>query len=458
VPVPRSESFLGIGIYATKTSGIGGMIRASIDDFLVEEVLVDGSIAKIEKNNQSRALRASLFKQRYLLCVLVKHNWDTLIAIRKIAQKLGISQRKIQIAGIKDAKAVTAQHITIENGSIEETSKVIAKDIEIRPLGYFRDKLSPYYLLGNSFALRIKRIVCSESAIEKRIIEIHHELDAIGGIPNFFGHQRFGTIRPITHLVGKAIIEGDIEKAAMLFLAKSSAHEHPYSREVREQLNSTQNFKQALLNFPKQLRFERTMLNHLATNTKDFIGAFKRLPLRLQRLFVQAFQSFLFNRFLSERIKRGYSFNKAEVGDYLVVVDRAGLPIVNAAKVADSDSVTEYNKLIKTGRMQVALPLIGTKQRLSKGTMGQVERQILMEEGIQPEQFRISAIPEVSQRGWLRAILAPVQNFRLNDISGSSSECKEHQAELSFMLLRGSYATVLLRELMKPKYPIKAGF
>jgi tRNA(Glu) U13 pseudouridine synthase TruD len=29
---------------------------------------------------------------------------------------------------------------------------------------------------------------------------------------------------------------------------------------------------------------------------------------------------------------------------------------------------------------------------------------------------------------------------------------------LSFMLLRGSYATVLLREIMKPENPIKAGF
>jgi tRNA pseudouridine13 synthase len=75
---------------------------------------------------------------------------------------------------------------------MEDVSKVAVKDIEIRPVGYFRDKLSPYYLLGNNFTIRIKAIKRSESTIEKRITETSRELEAIGGIPNFFGHQRFG--------------------------------------------------------------------------------------------------------------------------------------------------------------------------------------------------------------------------------------------------------------------------
>ena len=131
----------------------------------------------------------------------------------------------------------------------------------------------------------------------------------MGGIPNFFGHQRFGTTRPITHLVGKAIVEGDFEKAAMLYLAKPSVHEHPSSRNARAELRSTRDFKQALNNFPKQLRFERLMLSYLVEKPDDFVGAFTRLPVKLQGLFVQAYQSYLFNRFLSERIKNGCSLN-----------------------------------------------------------------------------------------------------------------------------------------------------
>jgi tRNA pseudouridine13 synthase len=456
--VPRIDKLLSIDVYATETTGIGGVIRESVDDFVVEEVLVDGSKAEIEKSAESRVLGASPSRQRYLLCVLVKRNWDTFIALRNIAKQLGISQRQIHIAGIKDAKAVTAQHITVENCSMEDASKVNVKDIEIRPVGYFRDKLSPYYLLGNNFSIRIKAIKRSESTIEKRITETARALDAIGGIPNFFGHQRFGTTRPITHLVGKAIVEGDFEEAAMLFLAKPSVHEHPSSRNARTELQSTQDFKQALQNFPKQLRFERLMLRHLVEKPNDFVGAFKRLPVKLQALFVQAYQSYLFNRFLSERIKNGFSLNKAEVGDYLVSVERSGLPMVNVVKVVGAETVTEANELVETGRMRVALPLIGIKQRFSQGAMGQIERRILEEEGIQTENFRVNAIPVASGRGGLRAVVSPIQGFKLHGISACVDHCREHQADSSFMLLRGSYATVLLREIMKPSNPISSGF
>jgi tRNA pseudouridine13 synthase len=456
--VPRIDKLIGIDVYATETAGVGGGIRESVDDFVVEEALVDGAKAEIEKAAENRVLGASLSKQRYLLCVLVKRDWDTFIAVRNIAKQLGISQRQIQIAGIKDAKAVTAQHITIEHVQMEDILKVNVKDIEVRPLGYIRDKLSSYYLLGNNFTIRIKEIRLSESTIEKRITETARALDTVGGIPNFFGHQRFGTTRPITHLVGKAIVEGEFEEAAMLFLAKPSVHEHPSSRNARKELQSTQDFKKALQNFPRQLRYERLMLRHLIGNPEDFVGAFRWLPAKLQALFVQAYQSYMFNHFLSERTKNGFSLNKAEVGDYVVNVERSGLPMLNTARVADEENLSKTNELVKVGKMRVALPLIGTKQRLSQGAMGQIEKQILEEESVNTENFRVEAVPEISGRGGLRTVVAPVKSFKMHGVSACATNQSARQANLSFMLLRGSYATVLLREMIKPIDPRKAGF
>ncbi len=166
---------------------------------------------------------------------MVKRNWDTFIAVKNIAKLLGIDQARVQFAGIKDAKAVTAQHITIENVSIEDVAKVNVKDADVRPIGYVREMLSLFYLLGNNFTINIKAITESEETVKKNIAQTIQELEAIGGIPNFFGHQRFGTTRPITHLVGKAIIQGDFEEAAMLFLAKPSLYEHPASRQARQE-------------------------------------------------------------------------------------------------------------------------------------------------------------------------------------------------------------------------------
>ena len=169
--------------------------------------------------------------------------------------------------------------------SMEDASKVNVKDIQLYPVGYVREALSLFYLLGNYFTINIKSISLKQDTVKTRIAQTIKELEAVGGIPNFFGHQRFGTTRPITHLVGKAIVRGDFKEAAMLFLAKPSIHEHPSSRQARQQLQESGDFRQALENFPKQLRFEKIMLSHLANNPDDFVGAFQRLPVKASGAF-----------------------------------------------------------------------------------------------------------------------------------------------------------------------------
>jgi tRNA pseudouridine13 synthase len=457
--VPKLEKQIGIEIYATHSLGIGGVIRQHIEDFVVEEVLVDGSKAEVSSSLVShRTLGCTNLRNHYLLCMLVKRNWDTLSAVKAVADQLDISMGRIHICGIKDAKAVTAQHITIEGISIEDIEKVHVKDINLRPVGYFRNKLSSYYLLGNSFKIFIKSIAHPESAIRKRLAQTCDELDSIGGTPNFFGHQRFGTTRPITHLVGKAVVERNFRKAAMLFLAKPSPHEHPDSRQAREELQATHDFRKALSRFPKQLRYERLMIEHLAEKPDDYVGAFRKLPIKLRELFPQACQSYLFNRFLSKRIANRLPLCRAEVGDYAVNMDRSGLPMVTMQKMSNADTVLEINKAIEAGKMRLALPLVGFRQRSSQGAQGEIERQILEEERVSPENFKINAMPEISLEGELRTIIAQLSNFSLSEIGNDLANPSKHNAKVSFTLHRSSYATIILRELMKPRNPLKSGF
>ncbi len=237
----------------------------------------------------------------------------------------------------------------------------------------------------------------------------------------------------------------------MLFLANPSPLEHPSSRQAREELQRTVDFKRASEEFPKQLRFERLMLQHLAEYPEDFAGAFKRLPSRLQILFVQAHQSYLFNRFLSERVKRGLPLDEALVGDFVVAVERSGLPLTTVSKTVNAEGLGEVNARIKTGKLRVALPIFGAKQKLSGGIMGQIEAEILDQEGVDAGNMRVNMLSKVGEKGGLRAALAPVRDFRLQSSN-------DNQAILSFMLLRGCYATVFLREIMKPKDPVAAGF
>jgi tRNA pseudouridine13 synthase len=447
---------MGIDAYLTSTEGFCGAIRGAVEDFVVEETLVDGSTATIEETATAKpALGASTERRTFLLCVLVKRNWDTFIALKNVARELKIEPAKIQIAGIKDAKAVTAQYVTIRGVTAEQAAAVQVKDVQLRPVGYFREALCPFYLLGNNFKITISNIHADEAEVEQQTAQIAQEVASAGGIPNFFGHQRFGTTRAITHLVGKAMIHGDLTKAAMVFLGNPSPNEHPQSQKARAELQESGDFKHALQAFPVQLRFERIMLSHLVDHPTDFAGAFRRLPLKLRMLFVQAWQSYLFNRFLSMRLNGGFALDTAEVGDFVVGVERSGLPLVRTGKTVDAANVAEVNRQIQAGKLRVALPIFGSRQRLSGGRMGEFQRRILEEEGVTDRGFFVSELPELNSKGELRAAACPVHGFTAGKAASNSGGLR---LPLQFRLLRGAYATVLLRELIKPRDLIAAGF
>jgi tRNA pseudouridine13 synthase len=244
----------------------------------------------------------------------------------------------------------------------------------------------------------------------------------------------------------------------MLFLAKPSLHEHPASRDARKMLLATQDFEQAYRNFPKQLRYERLMLACLAREPNDYVGAFCRLPTKLRELFLQAYQSYLFNKSLSRRIAVGHRLDTTEVGDHVVSVERSGLPMVAMHKMVSVENRTEINGAISAGKMRLALPLVGFKQHLSSGAQGEIEKQIIDEEGISLKNFGIAPMPEISLRGGLRTAITPLKDFSLGKVEADPTNLSEHKAEVSFTLNRGSYATIILRELMKPRNLVRSGF
>jgi len=454
--VPQLEKELGIEVYASKTHGVGGRIRRFPEDFVVEEVLVDGSEAKVSPVGTPQIMG----RERYLICVLVKRNWDTLQAIQNVAKQLGISKDYIQIAGIKDANALTAQHMSISCISgitPDQASKVKTKDIALYPQHLSSEKISSQLLLGNHFNIKISAIPYSSSTVGRRIKNVLNELTDLGGIPNFFGHQRFGTVRPITHKVGKFIVQGDWEKTVLTFLCQSSLYEHPQSRQAREQLQTSKDFNEAQRYFPRSLYYERSMLGHLASHSKDYVGAFRRLPTKLCKLFVQAYQSFLFNRFLSQRIKKGISVSTAQIGDYITELDSHGLPTTSRTQVT-IQSMRNVRKEIDENKMCTAIPLIGFKQNLSSGIQGEIEKEILETENLTSKDFKISLMPHISAPGGLRTILTPIISLTIGEPCEDSVNPAKRALKLGFMLHRGSYATVLLREIMKPRDLIKAGF
>lgn len=450
--VPGLEVELGMETYASGSPGIGGKIRSVPEDFIVEEILTDGSVASIQSGKTSIPQGWG----RYVLCSLVKKNWDNLIVLRKIAECLGIDEDFIQIAGIKDARALTSQFVTVSRVPPIEISKVKIRNVNIKPLRFYDEKLSSNLLFGNQFHITVRDIRYSEATVEKRIEKVLNELNELGGLPNYFGHQRFGTIRPITHRVGRYLVKRKIEEAVLAFLSESTPFEQPDSREARLHLKETHDFKVALKYFPKRLHYERLMLTHLARYPQDFAGALRRLPLRLLRLFVQAYQAFLFNRFLSGRIRRGIPLAVPQIGHYVVDIDENGLP-TNRLKRVGVTNLSKITEKIEEEKARVALPLVGFRKELSNGVQGEIEREILEGEHLKPEDFRIPQFPKLSLPGGRRTVLTSIIKFQI-EVSEDAINPSKSIVRTDFVLHRGSYATVLLRELMKPKNLIEAGF
>ena len=139
---------------------------------------------------------------KHAYCLLRKKEWNTMDAVREIANTLKIDYRKASYAGIKDKKAVTEQYVSFEGVSKEQVEKVQIKDIELIFQGYSNERMNTELLVGNGFKITLR-------GLEK---EIRNEIKFI---PNYFDEQRFGT-NARNHKAGKAIVKREFAKACEL--------------------------------------------------------------------------------------------------------------------------------------------------------------------------------------------------------------------------------------------------
>ncbi|MFW9924546.1 MAG: tRNA pseudouridine(13) synthase TruD, partial [Candidatus Thorarchaeota archaeon] len=288
----KIEKKMGINYYCSHTDGIQGRLRKFPKDFKVEEILPNGRIISINDEDFSFGeSEPGLFTE----FVLLKKNVESHKAQLKIAQTLNKKIDDIQVAGTKDKTAITAQRATIWRVPPEKLLEIQIKGIKIRAP---RTTIYQTYLgnlRGNHFIITIRELPFDKEEIANRLEAINTEIDNFGGIGNFFGHQRFGSRRPISHEVGKFILMGDIEKAVNYYLSEISEDEHELTKKARQLYVETNDPKITLAAFSNEMLFERLILNHLIKRPRDFLGAFQILPKNLQRLFIHSYQSYIWN-------------------------------------------------------------------------------------------------------------------------------------------------------------------
>ena len=397
--IPQIDKEIGISVYTTKSSSISGKIKQNENDFSVKEVLSEKAIDSFD-NDEGHAV--------YLL---KKSGIDTNHALADIGKRYGLVLKSL---GLKDANAKTEQYVYAYKkiNSLEEYN---GKKYSAQRVGFVKKPISKKDMLGNYFEIRVS--------------DLNDALPSFSGnenILNFFGYQRFGSKRPITHLVGKSIIKGDYEEAIEYLLNFSSKYDSEKNNEIRKLISERNSESEIIELLPYSMDIERNLLRQLS-NDNDSKNAIRSIPLTLRRFYIQAYQSFLFNKTLS----LAYEFE-----EQLFAPE-------NNDVCFDNNFV--LGKFENDSSQKLAIPLVGHSY-YKKSRFDYYIKKVLEEELLTPKDFFIKDFQELSIDGGFRNASINYLNFQI------------HENLIKFQLSRGSYATIVLREILKPSNPLDCGF
>jgi tRNA pseudouridine13 synthase len=150
-----------------------GVLRATPEDFEVDEIL--GFAAGGEGPHALLRVR--------------KRGANTEWVARELARAAGVKPFEVGFAGLKDRNAVTTQHFTVPRGkrAAEEFAALKGEGYEVLSAAAHQRKLPRGALEGNRFVIIVRGLACDPDRLRDRVARI-----ASGGVPNYFGEQRFG--------------------------------------------------------------------------------------------------------------------------------------------------------------------------------------------------------------------------------------------------------------------------
>ena len=427
------EQAVGVEWYVSEVDGVGGRLRACPEDFRVrEQEAFDVNV---------RPLDADPDPYPHLVFRATLRAWDTNDFAAALSDALGASRERVSWAGTKDKHAVTTQLFSVRYDGTDLPS---LDGADIEPLGRAGRPVLFGDLAGNEF-----EVVVREPDRPDNADAIADELRAFAAdgdgtadrvaVPNFFGQQRFGSKRPITHRVGLDVARGDWEAAAVRYVCESSDREPERTRRARERVAERRDWATATETLPGHLRYERAIVGRLADGAdepSDYRAALERLPSNLQQMFVNAAQSYAFNRICSERLRRGLPFGRPVVGDVVCFADDDGLPDPDRTQVVDEGRLETVARHCDRGRAFVTAPLVGTDTAFGQGEPADIVRDVLQALELSRADFELPG--EFGSTGTRRAVRIATDLTVARD-----------PLTLSFALPKGSYATTLAREFMK---------
>jgi tRNA pseudouridine13 synthase len=385
-------------------------LRQDIMDFRVDE------ISELKVSDEDRGFR--LYK-------LEKRGLDTFTLLAYLSKRLKVPYKDFGIAGLKDRHAVTTQYITIP--SSHKAPSIEEDNFKLEHVGYLDRPLDLGDLKGNRFEITVRDLRKVEL---QGLPERARDLQAFG-CPNYFDSQRFGSVIH-GEFIGRHVVKGDLERAVKVFL---TAFTHSEKGKIKSD-------KKAILENWKDLGKVRPVTGILAkvvevyNYSKDWTKAFKAIPHNLRELYMSAYQSYLWN----ECIKKVFKDKVRHERLFPIKYDLGDLVFYKRLEETESISIP---KTFKT---------VSHKVEPSEYE-GKIIDEVLKLEGITLEELNVKKRTGYFFKVYDREVLLRPQEFSMtapatDELNDRASD-QRAKVTLSFLLQKGSYATVVTKRVFK---------
>ena len=371
-------------------------IKVKPEDFIVEE------IASLPFN-----ARAEFGVYR-----LDKSGWNTIDLLKNLSGKFKIPFNAFAWGGRKDRHAKTSQYITIKN---PKEFSIKNQYYTLKFLGQMTRPMGPDLIQGNKFIITIRDLKAEELKKALEGLEIIRE----NGFPNYFDDQRFGSFDAKQGFLGEKILKKEFNGALKIYLTSVRPQDSQSDKErkglfFKNWKNWDYCYKLA------KTKFEKQAFTYLLKHVNGYLEVLKEISREEFTAYFSCYQAYLWNEMLRRLVKEqssGIKIYRGLAGDYIFCDDcRAFVDLV--------------------------IPVPGSKPADSSG----IYKTVLDDFKIKQAMFNGLKIRKVYFKSFLRlAIVKP------SDLSFTVQEddVYKHKKKLilNFTLIRGSYATMLLKRM-----------
>ena len=407
--------------------GIGGVIKQRPEDFLVQE----------------QPLYSPSGCGEHLYLFVEKRLRSTSDVIRYLANTFRVGKGDVGYAGLKDKRAVTQQHFSVRLPAPDHDRQLLARMdhpcIKLLWAQRHENKLKRGHLAGNRFVIRIRCVQPDQAVRVKRILDWL----SVTGVPNFVGQQRFG-YRMVNHKIGRLLLLGRWQELLDLMLGHPLESNHAPTRAARSAYERG-DYRTSLETLPRHLHADRQATDALrqGKSPKEVVLAINR---HQRDFFISAVQSAVFNRVLDRRLREAGrpGINRVIEGDLAWKHETRSVFEVDQA-TADCENADGGR--VRTLEVSPSGPMWGVGMCRTKGGVDKWEQEALAQEHLTEQD--LCGGSQGRANGSRRPLRVVIRDAA---VSGGVDELGPY-VEVAFGLPRGSFATVVLREIMKTAVP-----